>query len=219
MQLEYKPELAPSSELSPGALLQAKEGGGWQRSDEELVIAAQNGESSALGELLGRHQKMLYCFARRYTANSDEANDLVQETMLRACGNIQKVPQGVSLSDLVELHRYQYCALQKKEGKKGSLDQPRRRRMRRDSILLEKPPGCAPESGRGLLSSRTSRAVAPRGLETAPKVSIHFEGLRFRRLLSQGGCARAGNAARSRQIAVVQGKVEPFGRNEESRSG
>jgi len=88
MQLAYKPELALASELSPGPLLQAKEGGGWQRSDEELVIAAQNGESCALGELLGRHQKMLYCFARRYTANADEANDLVQETMLRACRNI-----------------------------------------------------------------------------------------------------------------------------------
>jgi len=90
MQLADRPELALSSELSAGPLLQTKEGGGWQRSDEELVIAARNGDSCALGELLGRHQKMLYCFARRYTANADEANDLVQETMLRACGNIQR---------------------------------------------------------------------------------------------------------------------------------
>jgi RNA polymerase sigma-70 factor (ECF subfamily) len=90
MQAEYKPELVISSELSPGPMFQAREGGGWQRSDEELVIAAQNGEPGALGELLCRHQKILYCFARRYSANADEANDLVQETMLRACGNIQR---------------------------------------------------------------------------------------------------------------------------------
>ena len=88
MQLAYKPELALASELSPGTLLQAKDGGGPQRSDEELVVAAQNGESCALGELFGRHHKMLYCFARRYTANADEAHDLVQETMLRACRSI-----------------------------------------------------------------------------------------------------------------------------------
>jgi RNA polymerase sigma-70 factor (ECF subfamily) len=31
---------------------------------------------------------MLYCMARRYTANADEAHDLVQEAMLRAIGNI-----------------------------------------------------------------------------------------------------------------------------------
>ena len=88
MQLGCKPEQALASEYSPGILIQAIEGGGQQRSDEELVIAAQNGESCALGELFGRHQKMLYCFARRYTANADEAHDLVQETMLRAWRNI-----------------------------------------------------------------------------------------------------------------------------------
>ena len=88
MQLECKPELALASELSPGTLFQAIDGGGRQRSDEELVIAAQNGDSCALGELLGRHQRMLYCIARRYTANADEAHDLVQETMLRAIRNI-----------------------------------------------------------------------------------------------------------------------------------
>lgn len=90
MQLAYKPELAPVSELGSGPLLQAIEGGGLQRSDEELVIAAQNGESCALGELLGRHRKMLCCFARRYTADADEANDLVQEAMSLAFMNIGK---------------------------------------------------------------------------------------------------------------------------------
>jgi RNA polymerase sigma-70 factor (ECF subfamily) len=64
------------------------QGGGRHRSDEELVVAAQDGDSSALGELFGRHQKMLYSFARRYTANAEEAHDLVQETMLRALRNI-----------------------------------------------------------------------------------------------------------------------------------
>jgi RNA polymerase sigma-70 factor (ECF subfamily) len=88
MQLTCKPELAFAGELSAGALLQATKGCGRQRSDEELVIAAQKGDSCALGELFGRHQRMLYCFARRYAANADEAHDLVQEAMLRAFRNI-----------------------------------------------------------------------------------------------------------------------------------
>lgn len=90
MQLTFKPEPELASEMSPGALLQDIEVGGRQRSDEELVIAAQNGESCALGELLGRHQKMLFCIARRYTAHADEAHDLVQEAMLRAIRNIDR---------------------------------------------------------------------------------------------------------------------------------
>lgn len=88
MQLTCKTEPELASNRSPGALLQDIEAGGLQRSDEELVIAAQSGDSCALGELLGRHQKLLYCVARRYTANAEEAHDLVQETMLRAIRNI-----------------------------------------------------------------------------------------------------------------------------------
>jgi RNA polymerase sigma-70 factor (ECF subfamily) len=88
MRLTCTPEPEFASEMSPGALLQDMEVGGRQRSDEEHVIATQSGESCALGELLGRHQAVLYCVARRYTANADQAHDLVQETMLRAVRNI-----------------------------------------------------------------------------------------------------------------------------------
>jgi RNA polymerase sigma-70 factor (ECF subfamily) len=90
MQLVCKPEPELASKMSPVALFQDIEVGGLRRSDEELVIAAQNGDSCALGELLGRHQKLLYCVARRYTANTEEAHDLVQETMLRAIRNIRR---------------------------------------------------------------------------------------------------------------------------------
>lgn len=90
MQIACKLEPVPANQLLPGTMFQVAEGGGRQRSDEELVIAAQNGESNALGELLGRHQKMLYSFALRYAVNADEASDLVQDSMLRACRNIGK---------------------------------------------------------------------------------------------------------------------------------
>jgi RNA polymerase sigma-70 factor (ECF subfamily) len=89
MQLECKPVELPK-EVSPGAVFHSKDGGDGQCSDEELVIAAQNGESCALGELLNRHRKILFCVARRYTANADEAHDLIQEAMLRAVRNITR---------------------------------------------------------------------------------------------------------------------------------
>lgn len=89
MQLDGKQERALASS-GPGMLLQDTNSCARQRTDEELVIAAQNGESYAFDELLARHQKMLGCVARRYTANADEARDLVQETMLRAFRNIAR---------------------------------------------------------------------------------------------------------------------------------
>jgi RNA polymerase sigma-70 factor (ECF subfamily) len=56
--------------------------------DDELVIAAQNGVSSAVNELLTRHRNLLRGAVRRLTANADETEDVVQEAMLRAFVNI-----------------------------------------------------------------------------------------------------------------------------------
>jgi RNA polymerase sigma-70 factor (ECF subfamily) len=54
------------------------------RSDEELIVAAQGGTTSAWEELLTRHWAMVYRTARRYVMTAEDAEDLVQETMLRA---------------------------------------------------------------------------------------------------------------------------------------
>lgn len=90
MQPERKTELAPVTEAERSSQIFDVEGGGRQRSDEELVIAAQGGESRALDELLCRHRNMLYCFASRIATTADEADEAVQETILRACKNIGK---------------------------------------------------------------------------------------------------------------------------------
>ena len=58
-----------------------------------------------------------------------------------------------------------------------------------------------------------------RDMERPSGPALFGEGMRLRRLLSQGGCTRAGHATRSCQVAVVQGQVESFGRIEEIRSG
>jgi RNA polymerase sigma-70 factor (ECF subfamily) len=56
--------------------------------DEELVIAAQNGAASALEALLARHRRFVYGKARRLAGSVEEAEDLVQETMVKAFLNI-----------------------------------------------------------------------------------------------------------------------------------
>jgi RNA polymerase sigma-70 factor, ECF subfamily len=61
-----------------------------QSTDEMLVLAAQEGSSSAFGELYQRHRKLIYLTVRRISQNTEEAEDLVQETMIRAFIYIQR---------------------------------------------------------------------------------------------------------------------------------
>jgi RNA polymerase sigma-70 factor, ECF subfamily len=57
-------------------------------SDEDLVAAAKNGELSAMDELLSRYREQVYSVVRRRTEYTEEAEDIVQEAMLRAFVNI-----------------------------------------------------------------------------------------------------------------------------------
>lgn len=60
------------------------------RPDDELVAAAKNGELFAMGELLSRYRDQVYRIVRRRTDNAEEAEDVVQEAMLRAFVNIER---------------------------------------------------------------------------------------------------------------------------------
>lgn len=59
-----------------------------RRPDEELVAAAKSGELFAMEELLSRYRGQVYGVVRRHTSNTEEAEDVVQEAMLRAFVNI-----------------------------------------------------------------------------------------------------------------------------------
>jgi RNA polymerase sigma-70 factor (ECF subfamily) len=90
MRPKRKPELALVTEAGRSLQSLDVEGGGRQRSDEELVIAAQGGEARALDELLSRHRSTMYSFASRIAATADEADEVVQESMFRVFKNIAK---------------------------------------------------------------------------------------------------------------------------------
>jgi len=59
-----------------------------RRPDEELVAAAKNGERPAMEELLSRYREQVCRIVCRRTENIEEAEDVVQEAMLRAFVNI-----------------------------------------------------------------------------------------------------------------------------------
>ena len=54
------------------------------RPDEDLIAAAKNGVPSAMEELLSRYRNQVYSVVRRGTDNREDAEDAVQEAMLRA---------------------------------------------------------------------------------------------------------------------------------------
>jgi RNA polymerase sigma-70 factor, ECF subfamily len=63
----------------------------YDRSREQaLVAAAQAGMTDAMDQLLARHKTVLYRAARRFTRSREDAEDLVQETMLRAFVHVRK---------------------------------------------------------------------------------------------------------------------------------
>lgn len=61
-----------------------------QRTDRELVEAARGGDSEAYGVLVRRHQKRIYRLAMHLLRNAMEAEDVTQETFVRAYGALDR---------------------------------------------------------------------------------------------------------------------------------
>jgi RNA polymerase sigma-70 factor (ECF subfamily) len=57
--------------------------------DETLVAQTQKGDSAAFDVLVGRYKERLYATVYHMTANHEDANDLVQETFIKAFKSIE----------------------------------------------------------------------------------------------------------------------------------
>jgi RNA polymerase sigma-70 factor (ECF subfamily) len=60
------------------------------RSDRELVDAARDGDTDAFGVLVRRHQKRIFRLAVHLLRNATEAEDVTQETFMRAYGALAR---------------------------------------------------------------------------------------------------------------------------------
>jgi RNA polymerase sigma-70 factor, ECF subfamily len=59
-------------------------------SDEgELVSRAQSGDNEAFAELVGRYQNKIYRLARNITQSNEDAEDVLQETFLKAYSHLE----------------------------------------------------------------------------------------------------------------------------------
>jgi RNA polymerase sigma-70 factor (ECF subfamily) len=66
-------------------------------SDEQLVASALQGEQSAFEAIMRRHNRLLFRAARGVVSDDAEAQDVVQETYLRAFTRLQDFQGGASL--------------------------------------------------------------------------------------------------------------------------
>jgi RNA polymerase sigma-70 factor (ECF subfamily) len=65
--------------------------------DAALVVASQRGDEKAFGELVRRYQRAVHRLAWSLTRNASDADDLAQETFVRAWGAIGRFDVGSPL--------------------------------------------------------------------------------------------------------------------------
>ena len=62
----------------------------FERSDEELVSAARQGDATAMDALLRRHYDRVHAVCRRIAGSTRDADDAAQEAMIRIVRNLDK---------------------------------------------------------------------------------------------------------------------------------
>jgi RNA polymerase sigma-70 factor (ECF subfamily) len=63
-------------------------------SDEELIQDYKNGNEHSFQELMRRSLKPIYTFVRQYVPNTEEAEDIVQDTFFKAWKHIGRFSKG-----------------------------------------------------------------------------------------------------------------------------
>ncbi|HTR96557.1 MAG TPA: sigma-70 family RNA polymerase sigma factor [Candidatus Acidoferrales bacterium] len=65
--------------------------------DDALIAAAQRGDTAAFGTIVRRYQRAVYRVGWALTRNAADADDLAQETFVRAWGAIGRFERGLPL--------------------------------------------------------------------------------------------------------------------------
>jgi RNA polymerase sigma-70 factor, ECF subfamily len=171
--------------------------------DGALVAKARAGETEAFRSLVERHSRRLFHLAFRMTGNEQDAEDVVQESFLRAYRRLAQFDERASFGTWL----YRIAA-------NCSIDIVRskgQRAMQSADDELENPvlslpsPGPSPE--RSALSAEVRARVADAmndlsPVERAAFVLRHFEGMRMEEVGRVMGCQT--NAAKHSVFRAVQ---------------
>ena len=86
-------------------------------SEQELLVAAQQGDRGALSQLLERHQARIFRFGMRMCRVEEDARDVVQETLLAAARTLPDFRGASSLSTWLYTIARSFCIKQRRRSK------------------------------------------------------------------------------------------------------
>lgn len=85
--------------------------------DQELLEAARAGDNRALESLLERHQDQIYRFGMRMCRNSDDAQDVLQDTLLAMARGVSDFRGAASISTWLYTIARSYCIKKRRKSK------------------------------------------------------------------------------------------------------
>ncbi|MBZ5610156.1 MAG: sigma-70 family RNA polymerase sigma factor [Acidobacteriia bacterium] len=144
------------------------------------VERAQSGDSDAFRLLVEQHSRAIFRLAYRMTGNEEDAEDVVQETFLRAYRQLSRYEARSSFSTwlyrIASNYSLDLIRMRKRHEEK------RERGSREDHDLLQSMPETAPGPDRILYGSQLKHQVDAALDELSPQertafVLRHFEGL------------------------------------------
>ncbi len=158
----------------------------WAQNDEAAVAEARSGNAEAFRVLVERHSRAVFRIAYRMTGNEQDAEDLVQETFLRACKQLHRFDHRASFGTWL-FRIAANCSVDllrsRKSRERTRVDLPRVDRFG-DPVEdpLERIAGNAPSPERLSMSSEIARLIAPAMgqlslMERSAFVLRHYEGL------------------------------------------
>ena len=88
-----------------------------EATDPELIEAARAGDKRALHTLIERHQGRVYRFALKMCGNPDDAQDVLQETLLSLAKGLERFRGDASLSTWLYAVARSHCIKKRRRGK------------------------------------------------------------------------------------------------------
>ena len=85
--------------------------------DDSLLASARQGDSRALAALLARYQPQVYRFGLRLCGHSEDARDVLQETMVALVRSLDRYQGGASLSTYLYAIARSFCIKQRRRSK------------------------------------------------------------------------------------------------------
>jgi RNA polymerase sigma-70 factor (ECF subfamily) len=181
--------------------------------DRAFVSKARSGDAEAFRALVDRHSRALFRVAFRMTGNETDAEDVVQESFLRAYRQLGKFDERASFGTWVYRIAVN-CSLDLVRSRKRRGEQQQPEDSREDPVRMAVSSGPGPDrlALSGELRERVAEAMNElSAAERSAFVLRHFEGMRIEEVSRVLGC-QPGAAKHSvfRAVQKLRRALEPL---------